>query len=72
MIGDGRRRGMKGCGPWGGLEENVATNLGKLADKGTNKLVNMIGDGVKRKGRFPKGSQEAKDHMARIRAMKKH
>ena len=58
MTGNGRK--MKGQGPWQGLESNVATNLGKLADKGTNKLVNMIGDGRRRgmKGQGPWGGLE--------------
>ena len=38
----------------------------------TERAVREIeGSGRKRTGRFIKGSQEAKDHMARIRAMKK-
>ena len=44
--GNGIKRRMKGKGAWDDLGNNVAGNLGKLADKGTNKLVNMIGDGV--------------------------
>jgi len=31
----------------------------------------LAGAGLKRKGKFTKGSQEAKDHMAKIRGMKK-
>ena len=41
-------KAMQGSGPWEGLENSVAGNLTKLADKGTNKLVNMIGDGRRR------------------------
>lgn len=35
-----------------------------------NKIGKMTGLGVKRKGRFVKGSAEAREHMARIRKMK--
>jgi hypothetical protein len=79
-----KRRGRpKGCGSWDVLGDKVAGNLGLLANAGTNKLVNMMGTdaqynsgkgtegtGVKRKGRFVKGSKEAKEHMAMIRAKK--
>lgn len=38
----------------------------------TERAVRAIeGSGMKKKGRFVKGSQAAKDHMARVRAMKK-
>jgi hypothetical protein len=40
--------------------------------KTVTKSVNILaGAGVKRQGRFPKGSQAAKDHMMKIRGMKK-
>lgn len=42
--------------------------VGKIAGDELGDAV--IGKGMKRKGRFPKGSQEAKDHMARLRAMR--
>jgi hypothetical protein len=40
--------------------------LSNSVDKG----LASKGYGVKRQGRFAKGSQEAKDHMAKIRAMR--
>ena len=42
--------GMHGTGPFDVLGEKIAINLGRLADKGTTKLENMIGEGVKRRG----------------------
>ena len=40
--------------------------------KTVTKTANILaGAGLKRKGKFAKGSQEAKDHMAKIRGMKK-
>jgi hypothetical protein len=42
------------------------------APKAVVKTYNELkGAGVKRQGRFPKGSQAAKDHMMKIRGMKK-
>jgi hypothetical protein len=54
------------------LGANLAGNIGRLADAGTNKVINdyLGGSGLKKKGRFVKGSQAAKDHMAAIRAKK--
>jgi hypothetical protein len=40
----------------------------KIVDKVKDKIQTMDGEGLRK---FKKGSQEAKDHMARIRAMKK-
>jgi len=67
------------------LGKVLASDLAYLADAGANKLVDMMGhpstehhrslhggemgDGLKKK--FAKGSQEAKDHMAKLRAMRK-
>jgi hypothetical protein len=68
-----------GCGGKVGenLAKNLASNTGRLADSGTNYLIRQmggeVGDGLYAQGRgvrHPKGSQEAKDHMAKLRAMK--
>jgi len=37
---------MQGSGLWDDLGNKIATNLGRLADKGTTKLENMIGEGM--------------------------
>jgi len=48
-----------------------AIELGsKALQGGINKGLAKQGMGLGRKGRFVKGSQEAKDHMAKIRAMR--
>ena len=64
------------------LAKNLASNVGRLADSGSDYLIRQmdghgcggeIGDGLYAQGRgvrHPKGSQEAKDHMAKLRAMK--
>ena len=44
----GRGRPKKGCGMWDDLGNKLATNLGRLADKGTTKLERMIGEGRNR------------------------
>lgn len=50
-------------GQYGGISGNVAGTLvgQEISDR-------TLGKGVKRKGRFAKGSQEAKDYMAMLRA----
>ena len=53
------------AGPLGGVAAGYA---GQEAAKAIGKST---GYGIKRQGRFPKGSQEAKDHMARIRGLRK-
>jgi hypothetical protein len=69
----GAKVGMLG-GPAGAL---AGATLGhKLGSLGSDELNKTIGEGLYagmgvRKGRFPKGSQEAKEYMARIRAMRK-
>jgi hypothetical protein len=64
------------------LAKKLAKNTERLADRGTDWLINQmdghgcggeIGDGLYAQGRgvrHPKGSQEAKDHMAKLRAMR--
>ena len=48
-----------------------AINVGQRAlSNSVDKGLASKGYGVKRKGRFVKGSAEAKDHMAKIRAMR--
>jgi len=37
---------LQGSGLWDDLGNKIATNLGRLADKGTTKLENMIGEGL--------------------------
>jgi hypothetical protein len=49
------------------LGSQVGTQLGKM---GADELGKATGYGVGRKGRFVKGSQEAKDYMASLRAKK--
>jgi hypothetical protein len=52
-------------GPLGGIAAGYA---GQEAAKAIGKST---GYGIKRQGRFPKGSEEAKEHMRKIREMKK-
>jgi hypothetical protein len=48
-----------------------ATSVGqRVLSNSVDKGLASKGYGVKRQGRFAKGSQEAKDHMAKIRAMR--
>ena len=42
-------KNLVGSGFWDDLGNKVATNLGRLADKGTTKLENMIGEGSRRR-----------------------
>ena len=70
-----RRRGRpKGCGATGNMLKNTAANAtANLINAGSDRAASEMttqGTGLKR-GRFKKGSQEARDHMARIRAMKR-
>jgi hypothetical protein len=52
-------------------EYSGAINVGeRVLSNSVDRGLASKGYGVKRKGRFAKGSQEAKDHMARIRAMR--
>jgi len=73
-LGSGlKKKRVKGCGTGKDLGKNLAGNIGRLADAGTNKVINDYlggseGSGLKKKGRFVKGSQAARDHMAAIRA----
>ena len=67
-----------GCGVTGKMLKNTAANAtANLINAGSTRAVNEMqtrgtkGAGVKKTGRFIKGSQAARDHMARIRAMKK-
>jgi hypothetical protein len=71
-------KGVKGAKKMKAIADGTEQGIGEglFAGKGMkippNKLavINpMTGKGV-RKGRFPKGSQEAKDHMASLRAMR--
>jgi hypothetical protein len=76
-------RQMDGHGVGDDLGQKLGDNLGRLADSGTNYLLRQmdghgcggeIGDGLYAQGRgvrHPKGSAEAKAHMAKIRAMRK-
>ena len=67
-------RKVNGRGATGTMLKNTAANAtANLINAGSNRAANEMttqGTGI-RKGRFKKGSQEARDHMARIRAMKK-
>ena len=55
-----------------GVAGLVGNQIGKkLGKMGADELGKATGYGVARKGRFAKGSQEAKDYMASIRAKKK-
>ena len=69
--GRGRPRG---CGATGTMLKNTAAGAtANLINAGSNRAANEMttqGTGIKA-GRFKKGSQAAKDHMARIRAMKR-
>ena len=58
--------GMHGCGPFDDLGAKIAVNLGRLADKGTTKLENMIGEGSRRKRRGMKGCGPFDDLGAKI------
>ena len=66
--------GLRGRGATGTMLKNTAANAtANLINAGSDRAANEMttqGTGL-RKGRFKKGSQEARDHMARIRAMKK-
>jgi hypothetical protein len=66
--------GLKGRGATGTMLKNTAANAtANLINAGSDRAANEMttqGTGI-RKGRFKKGSQEARDHMARIRAMKR-
>jgi len=70
----GTKAGMMLGGPAGAL---VGAQLGhKLGSMGADEANKAIGDGLYagrgvRKGRFPKGSKEAKEYMAHLRAMRK-
>jgi hypothetical protein len=68
------KRGFKGFGATGSMLKNTAANAtANLINAGSDRASSEMstrGTGIK-KGRFAKGSQEAKDHMARIRAMKR-
>jgi hypothetical protein len=67
-------RKVNGRGATGTMLKNTAANAtANLINAGSNRAAGEMttqGTGI-RKGRFKKGSQEARDHMARIRAMKK-
>ena len=55
------------------LKNTAAGATANLINAGSNRAANEMttqGTGIKA-GRFKKGSQAAKDHMARIRAMKR-
>jgi len=69
--GRGRPRG---CGATGTMLKNTAAGAtANLINAGSDRAANEMttqGTGIKA-GRFKKGSQAAKDHMARIRAMKR-
>jgi len=57
-------------GPLTGIAAGTAGTM--LGDQAAKALGNKVGLGLKkpRKGRFPKGSLEAKEHMRQIRSMK--
>jgi hypothetical protein len=40
----GRGRPKKGCGIFDDLGSNIASNLGRISNSGTDKLINMIGN----------------------------
>ena len=67
-------RGKKGKGAVGDMLKQTAANAtANLINAGSDRAASEMttqGTGIK-KGRFKKGSQEARDHMARIRAMKR-
>lgn len=67
-------RGKKGKGAVGDMLKQTAANAtANLINAGSDRAATEMttqGTGIKR-GRFKKGSQEAKDHMARIRGMKR-
>jgi hypothetical protein len=69
-----RGTGFRGRGATGTMLKNTAANAtANLINAGSDRAASEMttrGTGLK-KGRFKKGSQEARDHMARIRAMKK-
>jgi len=55
------------------LKQTAANATANLINAGSDRAASEMttqGTGL-RKGRFKKGSQEAKDHMARIRGMKR-
>jgi hypothetical protein len=70
----GTKAGMMLGGPAGAL---VGAQLGhQLGSMGADEANKAIGDGLYagrgvRKGRFPKGSQEAKEYMQKLRSMRK-
>jgi len=51
-------RAMRGRGTGGDLGKNLTGNLGRLADSGTDKLINMMGNGMEGSG--PKGLKKFK------------
>jgi len=55
-------------GPLTGIAAGTAGTM--LGDQAAKALGNKVGLGLKRGGRFVKGSAEAKEHMRRIRGMK--
>jgi hypothetical protein len=64
--------GIRGCGASGKMLKNAAVNstAGVLNSAANRAMYEMDNRGKKGSG-FKKGSQEAKDHMTRIRAMRK-
>ena len=70
----GTKAGMMLGGPAGAM---VGAKFGhQLGSMGADEANKAIGDGLYagrgvRKGRFPKGSQEARDYMAKLRSMRK-
>ena len=70
----GTKAGMMLGGPAGAvIGAKMGHQLGSMGAEEANKAIGeglYAGRGV-RKGRFPKGSQAAKDHMAKLRAMRK-
>jgi hypothetical protein len=53
------------------LKKSAADATVRLLNSGTNRATHEMDNRGKRGSGFKKGSQEAKDHMARIRAMRK-
>jgi hypothetical protein len=68
----GMGSGLKGRGATGKMLKNTAANAtANLINAGSSRAVNEMETRNTTGRGFKKGSQEAKDHMARIRAMKK-
>jgi hypothetical protein len=68
----GMGSGLKGKGATGKMLKNTAANAtANLINAGSSRAVNEMETRNTTGRGFKKGSQEAKDHMARIRAMKK-